>query len=100
MLDKRLLPNDYKVFQNYPNPFNPLTNIQYQMPKESYVNINIYDLKGKKIRNLLNNNQPGGYYSIVWDAKNDVGKPVSAGMYLYELKVSDYRQIKKMILLK
>ena len=100
LLDKRLLPDEYKVFQNYPNPFNPITNIQYQLPKESYVNINIYNLKGKKIRGLLNKKQSGGYYTIIWDAKNNFGKHVSAGVYLYEVKISDYRQIKKMILLK
>ena len=56
--------------------------------------------EGNNINPLLNKKQSGGYYTIIWDAKNNFGKHVSAGVYLYEVKISDYRQIKKMILLK
>ena len=95
-----LVPEVYALHQNYPNPFNPTTQIQYDLPEESYVSINIYDLMGRKIRSLVNTHQDPGYRSIHWDATSDLGQPVSAGMYIYTIQAGEFRQTRKMVLLK
>ena len=91
---------NYSLFQNYPNPFNPFTTLRYDLPEDSFVSITIYDLMGKAIKNLINNHQTSGYKSIQWDATDSQGQPVSAGVYLYTIEAGDFRQTKKMILLK
>jgi hypothetical protein len=97
---KSLLPEAYTLHQNYPNPFNPTTQIRYDLPDNEYVSINIYDLMGRRIKSLINTNQDAGYRSINWDATNDLGQPVSAGMYIYTIHAGEFRQTKKMVLLK
>jgi hypothetical protein len=94
------LPESYVVYQNYPNPFNPITQIKYELPKVSLVNITIYDMMGRQIRTLINNQQDAGYKSIQWHGTNNNGSPVSAGLYLYTIQAGDFRQTKKMVLLK
>ena len=95
-----LLPETFALHQNYPNPFNPVTAIRYDLPEGSHVRIMIYDLMGRKIRTLVDMDQKAGYRSIQWNATNDLGQPVSAGMYLYTIQAGDFRQTKKMVLLK
>ena len=90
----------FALHQNYPNPFNPTTQIRYDLPLDEYVTIIIYDVMGRKIKSLINTNQEAGYRSITWDATNDLGKPVSAGMYIYTIQAGEFRQTKKMVLLK
>ena len=84
----------------YPNPFNPFTTLSYEVPKNSLISITIYDLLGNVVRNLVNNNQSSGFKSIQWNATNNQGQPVSAGVYLYSIEAGGFRQTKKMILLK
>jgi hypothetical protein len=95
-----IIPEAFALHQNYPNPFNPTTQIRYDLPLSEYVSINIYDLMGHKIKSLVNMNQEAGYRSISWDATNDLGQPVSAGMYIYTIQAGQFRQTKKMVLLK
>ena len=95
-----LVPDVYALHQNYPNPFNPTTQIRYDLPEESYVNINIYDLMGRKIKSLINTHQDPGYRIIQWNATNDLGQAVSAGMYIYTIQAGQFRQTRKMVLLK
>ena len=92
--------NKIKLHQNYPNPFNPTTLIRYDLPVNEHVSINIYDLTGKRVKSLVNTNQDAGYRSINWNATNEVGQPVSAGMYIYTIQAGEFRQTKKMVLLK
>jgi flagellar hook assembly protein FlgD len=94
------LPESYAVHQNYPNPFNPTTQIKYDLPEDAMVNITIYDLMGRSIKSLVNSNQSAGYRSIQWNATNNLGEPVSAGMYIYMIQAGEFRQTKKMVLLK
>jgi hypothetical protein len=94
------VPQSFVLHQNYPNPFNPITQIKYELPKALLVNITIYDMIGRQIRTLINNQQTAGYKSVLWNATNDAGQPVSAGLYLYTIQAGDFRQIKKMVLLK
>jgi len=95
-----LIPDVFAMHQNYPNPFNPVTQIRYDLPEDSYVSITIYDIMGRNIKSLVNTDQTAGYRSIRWDATNDLGEPVSAGMYIYMIQAGEFRQTKKMVLLK
>jgi len=93
-------PIKYSLNNNYPNPFNPLTTISYYLPKDEFVNVNIYNASGKLVRELVSSKQNLGVKSIRWDATNNSGQPVSAGLYLYTIQAGDFRQTKKMVLLK
>ena len=92
--------NNFKLNQNYPNPFNPNTTIRYDLPMDDLVTITIYDMLGNVVNNLVNANQSSGHKLIQWNATNNQGQPVSAGVYLYSIEAGDFRQTKKMILLK
>ena len=93
-------PDRFTTHPNFPNPFNPTTQIRYDLPEEQNVTITIYDVMGRNIRNLINSNQTAGYHSIHWDAKNDIGEGVAAGMYIYTIQAGEFRATKKMVLLK
>jgi len=94
------LPNRYTLYQNYPNPFNPVTVIQYDLPEISKVKLTIYDLAGRQVRSLVNESQALGLKTIVWDARDDMGNKIGAGVYIYQLKTDNYIDSKKMILVK
>ena len=96
----RLLTNSYNLHQNYPNPFNPITTLDYDLPDDAIVNITIYDMMGRVVNNLVSSHQTAGYKSLQWDARNNAGQPVSAGVYLYRIETGEFRQTKKMVLLK
>jgi len=93
-------PKKFKLNQNYPNPFNPITTLKYDLPEDSFVHIKIYDMLGNVVNNLVNKNQNSGSKSVQWDATNNQGEPVSAGVYLYKIQAGEFSQAKKMILLK
>jgi hypothetical protein len=93
-------PTDYFLSQNFPNPFNPITTVRYELPEDSFVDVTVYDMLGNVVSNLVNTNQSSGYKSIQWDAINNQGEPVSAGVYLYKIQAGDFVDTKKMILLK
>jgi hypothetical protein len=99
-IDEELLPDVYALHQNYPNPFNPITTLRYDLPEQANVNIIIYNLLGRQVRTLLNQTQDAGYRSVIWNATNDYGKPVSAGVYLYQIQAGEFVQTRKMVLLK
>jgi hypothetical protein len=94
------LPITYNLYNAYPNPFNPMTTLRYDLPEDGFVNITIYDIMGRSIKSLVNSNQSVGYRSIQWNATNNLGEPVSAGMYIYMIQAGEFRQTKKMVLLK
>ena len=96
----KLIPTVFALLQNYPNPFNPVTTLRYDLPEQSTVNIIIYDMLGRQVRTLLNQTQDAGFKSVIWDATNDYGKPVSVGVYLYKIQAGEFIQTKKMVLLK
>ena len=97
---EHFIPEEFSLRQNYPNPFNPVTTLRYDIPENSHVTITIYDMLGRQVKTLINQTQDAGYRSIIWDATNDYGKPVSAGLYLYQIQAGEYMQTKKMVLLK
>ena len=93
-------PQNFTLHQNYPNPFNPVTTISYELPLESYVTVNIYDILGNKVMDVLSKNQKAGYKTFDWRATNNTGERVSAGIYFYSIESREFKQTKKMILLK
>jgi hypothetical protein len=97
---ERLLPLEFSLYQNYPNPFNPATIFRYDLPKNTNVKLTIYDLMGKIVKNLVSDQQNPGYKLIQWNSTNNKGQPVSAGMYFYTIQAGEFRQTRKMVLLK
>ena len=95
-----VMPLDYSLHQNYPNPFNPVTDIKYDIPENAQVSIAIYDVMGRKVRSLVDKKQVAGFHHTQWDGKNDLGTPISSGMYVYMLRAGDYVGAKKMVMLK
>jgi len=98
--DEIAIPEVFALHQNYPNPFNPTTTIKYDLPEAQNVQVMIYDIMGRKVRTLVNEFQDIGYRTIQWNATDDYGRPVSAGMYVYTIQAGEFRQVKKMVLLK
>ena len=94
------VPQQFVLYPNYPNPFNPVTTIRYDLPDDSYVTLTIHDMMGKQIRTLVDGPQVTGHGMIQWNATNDAGHPVSAGLYLYTIQAGEFRQTKKMVLFK
>ncbi|MBN1997765.1 T9SS type A sorting domain-containing protein [candidate division KSB1 bacterium] len=93
-------PRAYKLEQNYPNPFNPETTINYQIKDAGDVSIQIYNMRGQLVRNLMRQNMKAGFYSSVWDGRNEQGLPLSSGVYIYRIKVNDFTYTRKMQLMK
>jgi len=94
------LPESYELKHNFPNPFNTCTTIRYALPKKCRVSIIIYDVLGKRVRTLIDRTEEPGYESVVWDATNDIGQQISAGVYIYRIKAGEFSKTRKMILLK
>ncbi len=94
------VPSEFVLHANYPNPFNPTTQIRFDLPIMGDVKLVIYNMLGQKVREYAMNNISAGYHSVTWDATNDLGDPVSAGVYLYQLQTDETVQTNKMILLK
>jgi len=99
-IDDISLPNRYTLYQNYPNPFNPVTVLQYDLPELSNVKLTIYDLAGRQVKSLVHETQAPGLKTIVWDARDDMGNKMGAGVYIYQLKTDNFIASKKMILVK
>jgi len=88
------------VQQNYPNPFNPSTTIMYSLPQRARVTVDVYNVLGQRVRRLVDETQPAGNHSVVWNGDNEGGQPVSSGFYFYRVKAGDQAHNKKMLLLK
>jgi len=100
--NKSEFPETVRLIQNYPNPFNNHTIISYSFfsNKSEFVKLTIYNLLGEEVRILINENQSGGSYEIIWDGQDNSGKEVSSGIYYAELKTGGIRQMKKMALVR
>ena len=93
-------PENFALKPNFPNPFNPSTTIPYELPEVSSIKIDIYDLAGKKIRTLVNNNVEAGFHTCVWNGKNDKGEKIAAGVYIVSMKTRSLFQTRKIVFLK
>ena len=94
-MEPNVTPKTFTLSQNYPNPFNPTTTIHYTVPVKSNVTIRIYNILGQQVESLVNMEQGTGSYVVQYNASR-----LSTGVYFYELRAGDYRDIKKMLLLK
>ncbi len=98
--DIKINPYSYQLYENFPNPFNPETQIRFEIGARENVQILIYDILGRQIRYLVNEQYSPGFHVVNWDGTNETGQPVSSGMYIYLLKAGDYMADKKMLFVK
>ena len=91
----RELPRLYSLHQNYPNPSNSMTTIFYELPKSSLVRLKIYDINGRLIETLVNENKNAGYYSVNWNLRD-----VSSGIYFYKIDAGEFTSVKKCLVVK
>ena len=94
------IPKVFALSQNYPNPLAPKTTISYTLPKPCKVSLKIYNIKGQKVKTLMNDVLPAGYHSVVWNGKDDNNESVSSGIYLYRITAGDFTDTKKCVILK
>jgi hypothetical protein len=99
------LPANYALLQNHPNPlrasaFNSLTTFRYALPERAEVVLEIYDMLGRHVKTLVHGVEEAGFKSVAWDGTDDLGRPASAGVYLYRVRAGDFTQTRKMVLLK
>lgn len=104
-IDLSAVPNEFALHQNYPNPFNPITTLSYDLPERSDVTLTVYDILGRKVRTLINEEKVAGYYSTVWDGRDSMALSVSTGVYVYHIHArgddgGSYAKSYKMLLLK
>lgn len=95
-----LLPESVCLYQNYPNPFNATTKILFDLPRESRVTLEIYNILGQRVHTLLDETKSAGSYTIEWNSRDNSGRTVASGIYFYLLKTEDETVTKKMVLLK
>ncbi|UCE65246.1 MAG: T9SS type A sorting domain-containing protein, partial [Candidatus Zixiibacteriota bacterium] len=94
------IPENFFISQNYPNPFNPYTTLSYGLPRDSDVRIDIFNILGQRVVTLVNEFQTAGFKSISWGGKDRSGDNVSSGIYFYTIEAGDYRDSRKMLLIK
>jgi hypothetical protein len=94
------IPTEFALHENYPNPFNPTTTLRFDLPEVSNITLTIYNMLGQRVRTFNMQSTPAGYHSVKWDATNDYGEQVGAGVYLYQLQTKDFVKTRKMVLLK
>ncbi|RKY89821.1 hypothetical protein DRQ09_00750 [candidate division KSB1 bacterium] len=97
MVKGKQVPLKYELYQNFPNPFNPETKIKYSIGKKQFVSLCIYSILGQKVRTLVNEEKEAGYYTVVWDGKNDEGRIVSSGVYIYVMVTDNFKKSRKMV---
>jgi len=95
-----IIPDEFIVHQNFPNPFNPETEIRFALTKDSHVLINIYNTLGQQIGTLIDTQYAAGFHSMRWDGKDRNGRPVSSGVYLYQIQAGEFSQVRKMSLIR
>ena len=98
--EDKVFPEKYILYQNYPNPFNPITSIKYDLPRETPVTIEIYNIIGNKITTLIDKNMDAGSHIVRWNSTDNNGAKIPSGIYFYHIKTNEFIKTKKMILLK
>mgnify|MGYP002623382457 FL=1 len=89
------IPTKYDLYQNYPNPFNPTTRIKFDLPKQSFVTIKLYDITGREVSRLVNQEYNAGSYTVDYN-----GASLSSGIYFYRIEAGDFVSTKRMMLIK
>ncbi len=98
--DQGSVPWQFSLAQNYPNPFNPSTEIEFTIPKFQQVSLVVYDLLGRKVKTVVNDERHAGQHRVTWNGTNDLGSAASSGVYFYQLKAGDMTKVLKMMLLR
>jgi ligand-binding sensor domain-containing protein len=94
------IPHSFHISQNCPNPFNPSTTIEYSVPRQSHVLISVYDILGRRIKNLADRILPAGNYRTIWDGRDISGNPAPTGIYFCRIRAGNFSESKKMLLIK
>lgn len=94
------VPDEISLLQNYPNPFNPATRIAFDLPESAPVKLEIFTILGQKVRSLVNTNMAPGQHIVSWDARDEMGRLVSGGFYIYRLEAGNTVKTRKMLYLK
>jgi len=97
--DENIIPEELALM-NYPNPFNPETTISFQIPNTSNISLSIYNIRGQLVKDLVNDELPGGFHSLIWKGEDNKDLPVGSGIYLYKLQTDNKTFMKRMILLR
>ncbi len=95
MADGNETPKTFQLYQNYPNPFNPVTTIKYEIPKDVFVSIKIYDVIGREVKTLVNDFERTGQYTVFFNGNN-----LASGVYFFRIQAGDYTNVKRMVLIK
>ena len=95
-----IVTGDFKLDQNFPNPFNPSTAILFNLPEEGRVTVRVFDIMGREVIILMNENMTAGKHKVVWEGKDNFGKDVTSGIYFYSLKFNEQSITKKMLLVR
>ena len=98
--DSEIVPTEFSVMQNYPNPFNPTTIINYSLPEASFVTIKVYDMLGREVKTLVNDELTAGIHNVNWNGDDNFGHKVSSGTYIYRVVAGTNVVARKMVLLK
>jgi len=96
----RIVPGKYNLSQNYPNPFNPSTTIEFTLATRSFVELSVYNVLGRKVRNLIGKELSAGAHSIKWNSVNESDENVASGIYFYKLNTGQFSDTKKMVVMK
>jgi len=88
---------EFALHENYPNPFNPTTTLRFDLPEASNLTLTIYNILGQKIKTFNMQSTSAGHHALKWNATNDYGDPVGAGVYLYQLHTKDFVKTRKMV---
>jgi hypothetical protein len=91
----KVIPISHALGQNYPNPFNPVTSIRYQLPEQCHVNLKIFDVLGREITTLVNEQKEAGEYNVIWNAEG-----IFSGVYFYRMTAGSFSETKKLLLLR
>ncbi len=99
--EKRALPVAFRLEQNYPNPFNPSTTINFALPQQAQVTLEVYNMLGQRVATLVAGEElTAGHHNVVWNGRNQMGNPVASGVYIYRIQAGDFTDVKKMLFLK
>jgi len=99
-IEDEFIVEEFYLAQNYPNPFNPTTNIRFQIVDRGFVSLKIYDLLGREVKTLVNEELANGIYNVSWNGDNEFGEKVSSGIYFYRWTTGNFTDVKKMMLIK
>jgi hypothetical protein len=93
-------PEKFRLYTNFPNPFNPTTTISFEIPETVEVSLKIYDITGKLVKTLMNDEIEAGYHSVVWDGTDENGQAMASGLYFYHIESEKFNHTKQCLLLK